>query len=88
MNFENGKITIQVASSLEFHLNMIEKNYELVKNILNDEFKIELDFAIVQKSESRSDEHQIQDSLDVASIHDDDQLRDKIVDLFDGEILT
>ena len=46
VNFENGKITIQIASSLEFHLNMIDKNYDLVKNILNDEFKIELDFTI------------------------------------------
>ena len=88
MNFENDKITIQVASVLEFHLNMIEKNYDLVKSTLFDEFKIELDFTISQKSESRIDEHQTQSGAEDAGMEGNDQLRDKIVDLFDGEILT
>ena len=87
-SYENGKITIQIASSLEFHLNMVHKNYDLVKNILRDEFKMELDFVIVKNPDIRTDENQIQDSVDGSSIQDDDQLRDKIVDLFDGEILT
>ena len=88
VNLENGKITIKIASSLEFHLNMIEKNYELVKNILNDEFKIELDFVIEKKLESYSNDDQKEDSIDGFKTQNDDQLRDKIVDLFDGEILT
>ena len=87
-SYENEKITIQIASSLEFHLNMVHKNYDLVKNILRDEFKMELDFVIVKNPDIRTDENQIQDSVDGSSIQDDDQLRDKIVDLFDGEILT
>tara|TARA_B100001540_G_scaffold201708_1_gene177625 strand:- start:5 stop:1705 length:1701 start_codon:yes stop_codon:yes gene_type:complete len=88
VDFKNGKIIVQITSSLEFHLNMINKNYGLVKNILNDQFKIELDFVIEKKSESYSDDNIIQDSVDGSNIQDDDQLRDKIVDLFDGEILT
>tara|TARA_B100001123_G_scaffold96078_1_gene110646 strand:- start:293 stop:1993 length:1701 start_codon:yes stop_codon:yes gene_type:complete len=88
VDFKNGKIIVQITSSLEFHLNMINKNYGLVKNILNDQFKIELDFVIEKKSESYSDDNITQDSVDGSNIQDDDQLRDKIVDLFDGEILT
>ena len=88
VDFKNGKIIVQITSSLEFHLNMINKNYGLVKNILNDEFKTELDFVIEKKPESYSDDNIIQDSVDGSNIQDDDQLRDKIVDLFDGEILT
>ena len=88
VDFKNGKIIVQITSSLEFHLNMINKNYGLVKNILNDQFKIELDFVIEKKSESYSDDNIIKDSVDGSNIQDDDQLRDKIVDLFDGEILT
>ena len=88
VDFKNGKIIVQITSSLEFHLNMINKNSGLVKNILNDEFKTELDFVIEKKSESYSDDNITQDSVDGSNIQDDDQLRDKIVDLFDGEILT
>ena len=57
VDFKNGKIIVQITSSLEFHLNMINKNYGLVKNILNDQFKIELDFVIEKKSESYSDDN-------------------------------
>tara|TARA_B100000287_G_C20290637_1_gene645764 strand:- start:24 stop:677 length:654 start_codon:yes stop_codon:yes gene_type:complete len=88
VKFENGKITIEIASSLEFHINMIDKNYDLVKNILNDQFNIDLDFIIEKKSESHANENQIQDGLDTSNYQDNDQLRNKIVDLFDGEILT
>ena len=88
VDFKNGKIIVQITSSLEFHLNMINKNSGLVKNILNDEFKTELDFVIDKKPKSYSDDNIIQDSVDGSNIQDDDQLRDKIVDLFDGEILT
>ena len=47
-----------------------------------------MDFNIEQKSESHADENQIQDGADGFSDQDNNQLRDKIVDLFDGEILT
>ncbi len=87
LNFENGTITIQIASSLDFHINMINKNSDLIKNILKDEFKIGLDFVIEKKHEDFND-NQMQDGLDDSNIQDDSQLRDKIVDLFDGEILT
>ena len=88
VNFENGKITIQTANSLDFHLNMLYKNSDLIKNILNDEFKIELDFIIGKKYEKHIDEDKDQDNIDGLNIQNDNQLRDKIVDLFDGEILT
>tara|TARA_Y100001970_G_C14085672_1_gene777151 strand:- start:546 stop:1181 length:636 start_codon:yes stop_codon:yes gene_type:complete len=88
INLENGTVTIQIASSLKFHLSMIDKNADLVKNILIDEFKIELDFIIEKKFENDSDDDHKQDIVNGSKTQDDDQLRDKIVDLFDGEILT
>tara|TARA_B100000287_G_scaffold346375_1_gene333969 strand:- start:251 stop:562 length:312 start_codon:yes stop_codon:yes gene_type:complete len=88
VNLENGTVTIQIASALQFHLSMIDKNTDLVKNILIDEFKIELEFIIEKKFENDSDDDHQQDFVNSSKIQDDDQLRDKIVDLFDGEILT
>ena len=88
VNFENGKIAIQTSSSLEFHLNMLHKNSDLIKNILNDEFKIEMDFIIEKKREMHVDEDKNQKNIDGLNIENDNQLRDKIVDLFDGEILN
>ncbi len=88
INLENGTVTIQIASGLQFHLSMIDKNADLVKNILIDEFKIELDFIIEKKFENDSDNDHKQDIVNGSKTQDDDQLRDKIVDLFDGEILT
>ena len=67
---------------------MIYKNSDLVKKILSDEFEIELDFVIENKPESQSDNNKIQDNVDVSIGQNDDKIRDKIVDLFDGEILT
>ena len=87
VNFEKGRITIQITSTLEFHLNMIYKNSDLIKALLNDEFKIELDFDI-EKTTEGSNDNQIQKTVDESKTQNDDQLRDKIVDLFDGEILT
>ena len=88
VKFENRIITIAIASSSEFHINMIDKNYDLVKNILNDVFSIDMNFTIKKKSESHVDKNQIQDGAGGFSDQDNNQLRDKIVDLFDGEILT
>ncbi len=88
IKYEKGEVTIQIANSLEFHISMIYKNSDLVKNNLKDVFKIDLDFVIEKKSENIPDNIQTHDNTDGSNIQGDDQLRDKIVDLFDGEILT
>ena len=86
VNYENGKIFIQIASSLEFHLNMIYKNSDLVKKTLMDEYKVRLDFTI-QKQPENLVNNQFNEESD-SKIQDDNELRNKIVDLFDGEIIT
>jgi hypothetical protein len=88
VNYENRKITIQIASSLDFHISMIDKNFDLIKSLLKEEFKIELDFVINKKPQVLSDNDKAQDITEESSRQNGDQLRDKIVDLFDGEILT
>ncbi len=87
VNFKGGKVTIQIASSLDFHLNLIDSNKDLIKDLLNDEFKMDLGFNIKKKPEG-DDDSEIQVDVGNSEAHDNDQLRDKIVDLFDGEILT
>ena len=88
LSFKNSIITIQIASSLEFHINMIEKNYDLIKNILNDVFEFEMDFVIKKKPQNPDQQTNDQADSSNSIAEKNEQLRDKIVDLFDGEILT
>ena len=86
--FLKKTIILEVKCQNCMEINMIDKNYDLVKNILNDVFSIDMNFTIKKKSESHVDKNQIQDGAGGFSDQDNNQLRDKIVDLFDGEILT
>ena len=59
-----------------------DKALKIRKSILDGEI------SFSDAAKSYSDDNITQDSVDGSNIQDDDQLRDKIVDLFDGEILT
>ena len=88
LNIENGLITIQIASVLDFHLNMIENNTEVINDILESEFRSNIGFTVEKGSSDPNDKLDENKNMSSENIEKDEQLRDKIVDLFDGEIIT
>ena len=88
LNIENGLITIQISSALDFHLNMIENNTEVINDILESEFRSNIGFTVEKGSSDPNDKLDENKIISSENIEKDEQLRDKIVDLFDGEIIT
>ena len=88
LSIENGLITIQIASALDFHLNMIENNTEVINDILESEFRSNIGFTVEKGSSDPNDKLDENKNMSSENIEKDEQLRDKIVDLFDGEIIT
>ena len=85
---ENGLITIQISSALDFHLNMIESNMDVINGMLVSEFRSNIGFSVQKGSSEPTDKLEENNNMASENIEKDEQLRDKIVDLFDGEILT
>jgi len=88
LNIENGLITIQISSALDFHLNMIENNTEVINDMLESEFISNIGFTVEKGSIDPNDKLDENKNMSSENIEKDEQLRDKIVDLFDGEIIT
>ena len=88
LSIENGLITIQISSALDFHLNMIENNTEVINDILESEFISNIGFTVEKGSSDPNDKLDENKNMSSENIEKDEQLRDKIVDLFDGEIIT
>ena len=88
LNIENGLITIQISSALDFHLNMIENNTEVINDMLESEFISNIGFTVEKGSIDPNDRIDENKNMSSENIEKDEQLRDKIVDLFDGEIIT
>ena len=88
LNIENGLITIQISSALDFHLNMIENNTEVINDMLGSEFRSNIGFTVEKGSDKPTDKLDENKNMPSENIEKDEQLRDKIVDLFDGEIIT
>ena len=88
LNIENGLITIQISSALDFHLNMIENNTEVINDMLESEFISNIGFTVEKGSSDPNDKLDENKIISSENIEKDEQLRDKIVDLFDGEIIT
>ena len=88
LSIENGLITIQISSALDFHLNMIENNTEVINDMLGSEFRSNIGFTVEKGSHKPTDKLDENKNMPSENIEKDEQLRDKIVDLFDGEILT
>ena len=88
LNIENGLITIQISSALDFHFNMIENNTEVINDILESEFISNIGFTVEKGSSDPNDKLDENKNMSSENIEKDEQLRDKIVDLFDGEIIT
>ena len=67
---------------------MIEKNRDNINDILSETFGSGVSFK-VQKSAENELESAERENIDSETNHErDEQVRDKVVDLFDGEILT
>ena len=88
LSIENGSITIQISSALDFHLNMIENNTEVINDMLGSEFRSNIGFTVEKGSDKLTDKLDENKNMSSENIEKDEQLRDKIVDLFDGEIIT
>ena len=84
----SSEITFKIKSALDFHLSQIENNRDTLNLILRYIFGDGVSFK-VQKGIEKEDylsENIIEKEEN--SLENDEQVRDKVVDLFDGEILT
>ena len=88
LRVENGLIIIQISGVLDFHLNMIENNTEVINDMLGSEFRSNIGFSIEKGSDEPTDNLDENKNIVSENIEKNEQLRDKIVDLFDGEIIT
>ena len=84
----NGLITIKLSSALDFHLNMIENNADIINQILSTDFGEGIMFTVEKNSETTTIFSDEKKNMQTDNKEKDEQIRDKIVDLFDGEILT
>ena len=67
---------------------MIEKNRDNINDILAETFGPGVSFKIQKNTENEVESAKIK-TIDNETNHEkDEQVRDKVVDLFDGEILT
>ena len=88
VGISGSTIIFEIVSRLDFHLSMIEKNRDNINNILAETFGFRISFK-VQKNTKNEVESVASKTIDNETNHErDEQVRDKVVDLFDGEILT
>ena len=79
---------IKISSVLDFHLNMIEKNTDIINGILSSIFGEGIRFRVEKNSEANPIVSDVEIDKRADTSEKNEQVRDKIVDLFDGEILT
>ncbi|MFL2989440.1 MAG: hypothetical protein ACJZ11_01845, partial [Candidatus Neomarinimicrobiota bacterium] len=83
-----SNIVFEINSSLDFHVSMIEKNRYIINEILSEEYGIGTGFKVSKGSEENHKSSVEQVLTDSTDSEQDEKVRDKVVDLFDGEILT
>ena len=81
-------IVFEINSSLDFHVSMIGKNRDIINEILSEEYGIGTSFKVLKGSEKNNKSSVEQVLTDSTDSEQDEKVRDKVVDLFDGEILT
>ena len=84
----DGSITIKISSTLDFHLNMIESNTDIINEILSTDFGEGIRFTVEKNSEPTTAVSDEKKDRQTDNTEKNEEIRDKIVDLFDGEILT
>ena len=67
---------------------MIENNRDVINNILTSDFGVGIQFDLEKNTENDNMSLNEKQETQIDNSENDEQIRDKIVDLFDGEILT
>jgi len=88
ISISSSDIIIEIKSTLDFHVNQIEKNRDSLKAILSEIFGNGVSFKVQKGSEKETKSSGISIKEDTIDSENDEQVRDKVVDLFDGEIIT
>ena len=81
-------IIIEITSTLDFHVNQIEKNKDSLNTILSEIFGNGVGFKVQKGVEKENKSSGINIKGNTPDSENDEQVRDKVVDLFDGEIIT
>ena len=84
----SSDIIIEITSSLDFHVNQIEKNRHSLNSILSEIFGYGVSFKVQKGSETETKSFGNNIKENTTDSENDEQVRDKVVDLFDGEIIT
>ena len=88
IRISSSDIIFEIASTLDFHINQIEKNRDSLVAVLSKIFGNGVNFKVQKgyEKEVKSFKNSIRENTTETENHE--QVRDKVVDLFDGEIIT
>ena len=88
ISISSSDIIIEITSTLDFHVNQIEKNRDSLNTILSEIFGNGVGFKVQKGTEKENKSSGINIKGNTPDSENDEQVRDKVVDLFDGEIIT
>lgn len=88
IGISSSDIIIEIRSTLDFHVNQIEKNRDSLNMILSEIFGNGVSFKIQKGVEKETKSSGINIKDNPPNSENNEQVRDKVVDLFDGEIIT
>ena len=88
ISISSSYIIIEITSTLDFHVNQIEKNRDSLNTILSEIFGNGVSFKVQKGVEKENKSSGIDIKGNTPDSENDEQVRDKVVDLFDGEIIT
>ena len=88
ISISSSDIIIEITSTLDFHVNQIEKNRDSLNTILSEIFGNGVSFKVQKGVEKENKSSGINIEGNTPDSENDEQVRDKVVDLFDGEIIT
>ena len=88
ISISSSGIIIEITSTLDFHVNQIEKNRDSLNTILSEIFGYGVSFKVQKGSEKETKSSGNNIKENTTNSENDEKVRDKVVDLFDGEIIT
>jgi len=88
-NLSKGKIEVVIKNNLDFQLGLIEKNIDILNKELSSVFGEKIIFSISTDQQITNTDELKSNVVDSEDENvNNEEVREKIVDLFDGEILT
>ena len=88
LKINNFIIEIKIISNHDFHLEMLNNNADSIRSILKEIFELKLDFVIIKGDENIEEKEKIDEDFNGSQNDHNKDIQDKIVDLFDGEIIN